>query len=165
MRAKRKYSNNDITVFWRAGECIHASICYTKLPLVFNPRRRPWVTLNNGSTQEIIDVVNECPTRALTFMWNDADKNAVEKSSKVEKDIDNIMEEFAPQNNDDQPVEIKIMRNGPVIITGNFKIFDDNGCMIRPVKMVSLCRCGYSHNQPYCDGSHFRYQFQDKKED
>lgn len=62
------YSNGEITVVWQPELCIHSGICFKGLPGVFDPRRKPWIDLNNGLTLQIIDQVKKCPSGALGFM-------------------------------------------------------------------------------------------------
>ena len=54
----RKYSNKEITVYWKPDACVHASYCYRELIEVFDPGRRPWVDMNGALTDRIIEVVN-----------------------------------------------------------------------------------------------------------
>lgn len=154
----RKYSNDEITIYWRPNECVHASICFTDLLSVFNPRNRPWVNMQGGSTEAIIDIVNRCPTRALTFKWHDQAKNDAETSAKVERDNAKLDQEFAPKGSP-KPVKVSIMRNGPLLITGDFKIIGPDGNEMKRMQMASFCRCGQSGSIPFCDGSHFKHGF------
>lgn len=63
----RDYSNGEITVHWRAEKCTHAAKCVTRLPEVFNFKNRPWVNIDGATTERIIEVVNLCPSGALTY--------------------------------------------------------------------------------------------------
>ena len=49
---------------------------------------------------------------------------------------------------------ITLIKNGPMRISGNYSISDENNNTISEGTEVYLCRCGGSNNKPYCDGSH-----------
>lgn len=140
----RSYTNGEITVFWKPGKCIHATTCYRELIEVFNPRKRPWVNMQGAPTERIIEVVDKCPTQALSWQWNDPEKekerqaNAPVKASEPEE----------------KPVLIQIMRDGPIVAQGSFKLFDSDGKERKAYSFISFCRCGHSNNMPFCDGNH-----------
>jgi uncharacterized Fe-S cluster protein YjdI len=154
----RKYTNGEITVYWRPKECVHASTCFTELLSVFNPRKRPWIDLNGASNDAIISIVNRCPTRALTFSWNDIKKNDAETSIKAERDFDILKKEFVSEP-EVKPVTANIMKNGPLLVTGTFKIVGPDGKEMKRMQMASFCRCGHSGSLPFCDGTHFKTGF------
>jgi hypothetical protein len=116
--------------------------------------------MDAATTDKIIDIINECPTSALTFKWNDSEKNNLEKSPKAIKEDDMTFE----GKYGEEPVKIQIMRNGPILFSGKFKIEDMNGNQIKSMQMASLCRCGNSSNLPYCDGTHFKVGFKDQED-
>jgi len=66
----KQYSNGKVTVVWKPHLCIHSTICFNGLPGVFDPRIRPWINVNNASTEEIIGQVKQCPSAALSFFKN-----------------------------------------------------------------------------------------------
>ncbi len=53
-------------------------------------------------------------------------------------------------------MKVTPLNNGPIVIEGDFKIFDatDNEYGLGGRTRISLCRCGHSNNKPFCDGSH-----------
>lgn len=142
----RAYTNGEITVFWKPDTCIHATICFMKLRKVFDPGKRPWVNMNNGTTEEIISICDQCPTDALTWKFNtDLTKDEVEAMDK-------------PRGEEKVPTpprtDITVITNGPAIIKGKFKMADGVGNEIKSSEQIALCRCGGSKNMPFCDGSH-----------
>jgi CDGSH-type Zn-finger protein len=59
-------------------------------------------------------------------------------------------------------VKVSVLNNGPLRLEGDFSIADatgkDFGLAGRTV--ISLCRCGFSQNKPFCDGAHARQGFE-----
>jgi len=53
-------------------------------------------------------------------------------------------------------VEIKVRDNGPYRVTGPVRLIDaDGGVFELPAgDSFVLCRCGHSHDKPFCDKSH-----------
>jgi len=137
-KTDRQYTNGEITVFWQPKKCIHATTCYRELIDVFNPRKRPWVNMSGASTEEIIRVVKLCPTQALSYKHN----------------ADIQQEQPLPSVETADVAEARVMEDGPLVLKGNFILYDTEGKPLRHLKMSSLCRCGASNNLPYCDGSH-----------
>ena len=64
----KHYSNNDITVVWQPDLCRHSGICFRGLPLVFDPRRRPWIQLEHADSATIVSQVDRCPSGALSWL-------------------------------------------------------------------------------------------------
>jgi CDGSH-type Zn-finger protein len=61
------------------------------------------------------------------------------------------------------PAKITVRNNGPLRVEGDFAILDPQGQAygLGGRVAVSLCRCGFSANKPFCDGSHKTSGFQD----
>ena len=158
----RKYTNGEITVFWKPDTCVHASHCYRELIEVFDPGKRPWVDMFGAGTGEIIETVNMCPTDALSWKWNDEEKN---------KDIDPAQTnhvnfrrpELLSSSTDvyEEPVSVKVMPDGPIVLNGSFTVhYGANKKEVRE-SIISLCRCGASNHMPFCDGMHRKVGFTD----
>lgn len=162
----RAYSNGDITVIWQASECVHATTCYRKLRSVFDPIKRPWINMNGAPTDKILEMIELCPSMALSFRWNDEAKNETETSKKLFRgSLEQIL--GRPKNDasdvQDHVATINIRPDGPVVVSGEFDIVDSpGGEPIGKWKMASLCRCGVSGNMPHCDGTHFKIGFKAK---
>lgn len=50
--------------------------------------------------------------------------------------------------------KIKLTKNGPLKISGDFEIEDENGVITQITEEKYLCRCGNSSDKPFCDGTH-----------
>jgi uncharacterized Fe-S cluster protein YjdI len=61
------YTNGEITVVWQSAKCIHSANCVKHLAKVFQPKSSPWVQIENGTSEEIISAVKQCPSGALTI--------------------------------------------------------------------------------------------------
>lgn len=69
-------------------------------------------------------------------------------------------------------IRIKIVRNGPYIISGNIPLSEKiitpkgskyiykDGRELPQAEQYALCRCGCSKNHPYCDGTHTKVNFE-----
>lgn len=67
----REYPGDGVIVEWHASRCIHSGNCARGLPLVFDPKRRPWIDPSSATADQIVEVVMRCPSGALQFRRTD----------------------------------------------------------------------------------------------
>ncbi|MDH6535609.1 (4Fe-4S)-binding protein [Parabacteroides sp. 52] len=71
MNKKHEYSNGEITIIWQPDLCCHSGICVQTLPRVYSPGKRPWITIENATTNDLIMQIKTCPSGALSYRMND----------------------------------------------------------------------------------------------
>ncbi len=71
---KKEYTNGEITVVWQPAKCIHSGNCFKSDYDTFQPKRRPWIKLENCSTEKVIEIINKCPSGALSYYRNKKQK-------------------------------------------------------------------------------------------
>ncbi len=167
----RQYTNEEITVFWVPSKCIHATTCFRELIEVFNPGRRPWVNMEGASTRRISEVVNKCPTQAIVWKYNkDLTEDEHANQRQLGKDEENpetlsdtvVKEppkETVAKGTRVRPTNVRIMKDGPIVVEGQFTIIGADDRELKPTMMTSFCRCGSSRSMPYCDGTHRKIGF------
>ena len=57
---------------------------------------------------------------------------------------------------------ISLEKDGPLKVTGLTAFFNSRGEEIAAKKTIFLCRCGASKNKPFCDGTHWNVDFDEK---
>jgi uncharacterized Fe-S cluster protein YjdI len=149
-KAHKKYTNGEITVEWISDLCNHSGICINDLPAVFNILSIPWVDINGAPTEDIIRTVDDCPTGALTWHYNNASPEDPHRKAGEEAQSE------SPKKEEPQEVsaQVVLLPDGPVVIRGNFTIKVDDKISVKKNGIVSICRCGRSQTLPWCDGSH-----------
>lgn len=133
----KKYSNGELTVVWKPQKCIHSGVCVKTLPMVYDPEAKPWINVENASTEELKEQIIKCPSGALSYFMN-AEDNQEEETLET---------------------KIEILENGPLLVYGTLKVTDKDGNTETKNKTTAFCRCGESNNKPYCDGSHIKADF------
>lgn len=133
----KQYSNDELTVVWQPHLCIHAENCVKMLPKVYNPEVRPWIKVENATTDELKTQVDACPSGALSYKL----VNATQETAMVN-------------------IKIEAKANGPLIVKGDIEIVKADGNTELRMKMTAFCRCGASENKPFCDGSHSKIGFE-----
>ena len=48
-------------------EYSNAGICVKTLPNVYHPKERPWIKMENATTEELIAQIKMCPSGALSY--------------------------------------------------------------------------------------------------
>lgn len=66
-----EYAAPGIVVTWEPTRCQHAAECVGGLPAVFAPRERPWIKPTEASVDELVDVIDRCPSHALGYRTED----------------------------------------------------------------------------------------------
>ena len=132
------YAGEKLTIHFDPKKCIHAGECVKGNAAVFNPNNKPWVAPDATSADEIVQVVERCPTGALTYERHDG--GAAETAAAANT--------------------VHIAPDGPVYLRGDLRIEGSNGEEITATR-VALCRCGASKNAPFCDRAHTEAEFKD----
>ncbi len=133
------YPGADVTVRWDERLCIHVGECGRSDGELFVGGRDPWCQPDVSGADDVVDVVERCPTGALTYQRLDG---AVEA---------------APDHN-----TVVVANNGPLYVTGDLQIDGAADDMAGVSFRAALCRCGESKNKPFCDNSHEKAGFVDR---
>ena len=132
------YAGQKISIHDNRSICAHAGVCTDNLASVFRMKQEPWIDPDAASVEEIIAVIQKCPSGALSF--------TTENSESSDQDVDPA---------------IFIAPNGPYVVSGCPDLLDTNWREGASKQQYTLCRCGTSKNKPYCDGSHWSVEFTD----
>jgi uncharacterized Fe-S cluster protein YjdI len=150
---RKDYAADGIVVHWDSSLCIHSANCMHGLPEVFDVRRRPWVRVDRADADRIAQVVDTCPSRALTYTRLDGAEpgpNGLTEAPPAP----------AATPGDGVPVVVALKPDGPLAVEGPVRIEMARGEVIEVTDRAFLCRCGGSSNKPFCDGTHKRIGFQ-----
>jgi len=116
--------------------------------------------MEGAPTRRIIEVVNKCPTQALEWKYNrEMDQKELQLNQlRGDEETPKTLQEEENQ----RPVKVSLMKNGPIVVEGDFKVIGADGNTLRSMLMTSFCRCGSSKSMPYCDGTHRKIGFIEK---
>ncbi len=131
------YVGARITVHDNRGICAHAGYCTDNLKSVFKMGEEPWIDPDGASAEAIIDVIENCPSGALSCS---IDGNEYRRQVP------------GP--------EITVIKDGPYMVCAVELADQPLGDGATPAR-YTLCRCGASKNKPFCDGSHWDIGFDD----
>jgi uncharacterized Fe-S cluster protein YjdI len=132
----KEYATDEIVVEWQPNLCFHSQNCVRSLPQVFDDSRRPWISVDAASADEVETAVARCPSGAL-------------RTRRV----------GIPSTPRERPPEVCASENGPLLVSGGVRILDANGAVLYEGDKAALCRCGGSSNKPFCDGTHKKNGF------
>jgi len=133
-----EYSGSKISIYDNRSICAHAGVCTDNLASVFRMKQEPWIDPDAADVEEIIEVIERCPSGALSY------KLAADEIMQQQKNA-----------------EIFIAPNGPYVVCGCPDLQNADWREGASQQQYTLCRCGASKNKPYCDGSHWSIEFTD----
>lgn len=127
-----EYVGQNITIMDNRGVCSHFGGCTDNLPKVFRMTEEPWIHPDSASAEQIIQVIEACPSGALGY--SHSGKAYMPKSIEA---------------------GISVTSDGPLRVTGPVGLSDDQGTKPQYAQKYALCRCGKSKNKPLCSGAHW----------
>lgn len=131
-----EFEGTEISVTFNPLLCSHAAQCNKLSPHVFDAKKRPWITPDEGTIEDVEKVVAACPSGALAIARTENPHLIAER----------------PQ--------IQVEKNGPYWILDVASPVPPQAENMSERKYV-LCRCGKSGNKPYCDGTHSDEKWRD----
>jgi CDGSH-type Zn-finger protein/uncharacterized Fe-S cluster protein YjdI len=133
------YPGKNIDVQWDSRLCIHIGECGNSSGDLFEAGRDPWCQPDLVADEHVKDVVERCPSGALTY--DDKSGGDNEKPARCNT--------------------VQVVYNGPLYIQGELHIEHAPEDMRGVAHRAALCRCGQSENKPFCDNSHLKAGFED----
>ncbi|WKS96002.1 (4Fe-4S)-binding protein [Riemerella columbina] len=70
MSTTKTYTNGELTIIWEPAKCTHSGVCVRTLPKVYHPKEKPWITIENATTEELKNQIAQCPSGALSYEMN-----------------------------------------------------------------------------------------------
>ena len=130
--------------------------------------------MEGAPTRKIIEVTNKCPTQAIVWKHNkDLSEEEVLNQRPGTREEENPETLATPTEMNKEPetesqkstrvkpTNVRIMKDGPIVVEGQFKAIGVDNSELRSTTMTSFCRCGNSRSMPYCDGTHRKIGFTD----
>jgi len=133
-----EFTGQAIDVQWDRGLCIHMAECGNAQGELFQAGRDPWCIPDKCSTDQVREIVERCPSGALSYR---------DKTGAPEK---------APGAN-----VVAVVYKGPLFVSGDLEIEGAPPNLPGVRFRAALCRCGDSKNKPFCDNSHLTSGFED----
>ncbi|MFF2509310.1 (4Fe-4S)-binding protein [Streptomyces sp. NPDC058067] len=125
----KPYEGKDVTVTFDGERCLHSAECVRGLPRVFDTARRPWIDPDGAPAAEVAEVIRRCPSGALQYQLADGpEEKPAEVTTVVRTD------------------------DGRLVMRGDLRVGREGAEDVRETR-VTLCGCGASGHQPYCDHS------------
>jgi CDGSH-type Zn-finger protein/uncharacterized Fe-S cluster protein YjdI len=132
------YPGQEIDVQWDGRLCIHIGECGNAQGDLFVGGRDPWCIPDTSTKAEVREIVERCPSGALSYRDKDGTP------------------ETAPAEN-----TVTVAYNGPLYAHGDLHLEGAQEDMPGVRLRAALCRCGRSGNKPFCDNTHIEVGFQD----
>ena len=137
-KTRHAFKGKQMDVAWDSRLCIHVAECGKAAGSLFVGGRKPWCQPDLAETEEIRDVVERCPTGALSYQ----DKSGAGEAAHAENSV-------------------HVCCNGPLFLRGELRIEGADEASPGLRFRAALCRCGASKNKPFCDNSHQQIGFAD----
>lgn len=123
----------EFVIHFDGKRCIHSRNCVLDRPDVFVPNvKGDWIHPDNASSEAMSQLAHNCPSGAIRY-----------------ERVDGGIGEAPPLVN-----TVRVRENGPLTINAPLVINGEEQGL-----RAALCRCGFSKNKPYCDGSHTAASF------
>jgi uncharacterized Fe-S cluster protein YjdI len=132
---EKSYRGTRITIHDNRGVCSHDAACIRCLPSVFRKELRPWIAPDEAAMEEIIRIIERCPSGALSYSIGRRHYRDQKREPKI-----------------------RVSKYGPLEVTGSIILKDDMESVPASPEHYTLCRCGKTKNAPFCDGGHFPLQ-------
>lgn len=116
-----------IEIFDDRPTCVHAGFCGNDLTSIWKLAEQ---TGDSRLRAQAMAMIERCPSGALEYEIG---------GEVIEPDL---------------PIEVAIIPDGPLWVTGGVAVQEVDGEPIEIRNRVTLCRCGASGQKPLCDGSH-----------
>lgn len=136
-KRRMTYEGDGVVMTDDRSFCTHAGFCGDRRTTVWMMIRE---TSDPAVRTRLMDMVSKCPSGRLAYQVPPG-------QADVEPSFD--------------PPSIGIEPNGPLWVRGGVPIVSEDGTAYEVRNRVTLCRCGWSSNKPFCDGTHRRAGFED----